>query len=145
MVVSFRSNNTVGRSSRLFCLEKKCGFHLKCGGDVNDDSGYITTPGYPNQLQTHIMCDWTFRAGIGFRYVLISHSSNTRPMDYNGFVDHIFCSNETQFVSTADLITIRFNDRAAMYEKQNMKERGIPSEKIYAPFRIAYLKVLFYY
>lgn len=28
MVVSFRSNNTVGRSSRLFCLEKKCGFHL---------------------------------------------------------------------------------------------------------------------
>uniref|UniRef100_A0A1I8EZ18 Cubilin n=1 Tax=Wuchereria bancrofti TaxID=6293 RepID=A0A1I8EZ18_WUCBA len=172
MVVSFRSNNTVGRSSRLFCLEKKCGFHLslvpskiECGGDVNDDSGYITTPGYPNQLQTHIMCDWTFRAGIGFRYVFdfafVKHENFyqtkynevgcypdiyianglNRPMDYNGFVDHIFCSNETQFVSTADLITIRFNDRAAMYEKQNMKERGIPSEKIYAPFRIAYLKV----
>lgn len=98
LFVSFRSNNTVGRSSRLFCLEKKCGFRLsvrpsrigtslnlfvpkifvsrkykisfiECGGDVNDDSGYITTPGYPNQLQTNIICDWTFRAGIGFRYV----------------------------------------------------------------------------
>ncbi|VDN93661.1 unnamed protein product [Brugia pahangi] len=168
MVVSFRSNNTVGRSSRLFCLEKKCGFHLslvpskiECGGDVNDDSGYITAPGYPNQLQTHIMCDWTFRAGIGFRYVFdfafVKHETKynevgcypdiyianglNRPVDYYGFVDHIFCSNETQFVSTADLITIRYDDRAAMYEKQNMKERGIPSEKVYAPFRITYLKV----
>uniref|UniRef100_A0A158PT14 Cubilin n=1 Tax=Brugia timori TaxID=42155 RepID=A0A158PT14_9BILA len=161
MVVSFRSNNTVGRSNRLFCLEKKCGFHLslvpskiECGGDVNDDSGYITAPGYPNQLQTHIMCDWTFRAGIGFRYVFdfafVKHETKynevgcypdiyianglNRPVDYYGFVDHIFCFNETQFVSTADLITIRYDDRAAMYEKQNMKERGIPSEKVPAEF-----------
>ncbi|CAG9535646.1 unnamed protein product [Cercopithifilaria johnstoni] len=168
MVVSFRSNNTVGRSSRLFCLEKKCGFHLslvlskiECGGDISDNSGYITTPGYPDQLQEHIICDWVFRAGIGFRYVLdfsfVKHETTynevgcypdiyianglNRLVDYYGFVDRIFCSNETRFVSTADLITMRYNDRAAMYEKQNMLERGISFEKIYAPFRISYFKV----
>ncbi|OZC07942.1 CUB domain protein [Onchocerca flexuosa] len=137
----------------------------ECGGDIIDDSGYITTPGYPNQLQAHIICEWTFRAGIGFRYVFdfafVKHENfyqttynevNCYPdiyitnglnkmMDYYGFVDRNFCSNETRFVSTADLVTIRYNDRAAAYEKQNMRERGIPPEKIYAPFRISYFKV----
>lgn len=68
-----------------------------------------------------------------------------RLVDYNGFVDHIFCSNETRFVSTADLITIRYNDRAATYEKQTMSEGEISSKKIYAPFRISYFKVVCYY
>ncbi|KAM3716945.1 Cubilin [Dirofilaria immitis] len=172
MVVSFRSNNTIGRPSRLFCLDRKCGFHLslvpskiECGGVVNDDSGYITTPGYPNQLQSHIICEWIFRAGIGFRYVFdfvfvkdenfyqttynkvgcypdiyIANGMN-KMMDYYGFVDRNFCSNETRFISTADLITIRYNDRVAAYEKQNMHEHEISSEKIYAPFRITYFKV----
>ncbi|VDP15149.1 unnamed protein product [Onchocerca flexuosa] len=136
----------------------------ECGGDIIDDSGYITTPGYPNQLQAHIICEWTFRAGIGFRYVFdfafVKHETTynevncypdiyitnglNKMMDYYGFVDRNFCSNETRFVSTADLVTIRYNDRAAAYEKQNMRERGIPPEKIYAPFRISYFKVLLY-
>ncbi|VDK77902.1 unnamed protein product [Litomosoides sigmodontis] len=172
MVVSFRSSNTVGRSSRLFCLEKKCGFHLslspskiECGGDITDNAGYITTPGYPDQLPEHIVCDWVFRAGIGFRYVFdfafVKHENFyqttynevgcypdiyianglNKLVDYYGFVDRIFCSNETRFVSTADLVTIRYDDRAALYEKQTMFEGEISSKKIYAPFRISYFKV----
>uniref|UniRef100_A0A0M3HKP2 CUB domain-containing protein n=1 Tax=Ascaris lumbricoides TaxID=6252 RepID=A0A0M3HKP2_ASCLU len=76
MNVRFRSNNTLGRASRMFCLERKCGFDIdvepskiECGGEISDQSGRITTPGYPKQLIAHIACDWKFYAGIGYRYI----------------------------------------------------------------------------
>ncbi|VDK28105.1 unnamed protein product [Gongylonema pulchrum] len=172
MDVAFRSNNSVGRSSRLFCLERKCGFQLniasskiECGGDISDDAGRITTPGYPGQLHPHIFCEWLFRAGIGYRYVFdfafIKHENFYRTAynrvgcypdihfanglntltDYYSLPHRSFCSNRTRFVSATDFVTLRFDDRFISYEKQSMKEQGVPLEKIYAPFRIDYLKV----
>lgn len=52
-----------------------------------------------------------------------------------------FCSNKTRFVSTADLVTVRFDDRVAEYEKQSTIQKGTSMEKVYAPFRVDYLKV----
>lgn len=45
-------------------------YGLACGGLINDDSGIIYPPGYPNQIIPYVTCQWDFRAGIKNRYVL---------------------------------------------------------------------------
>lgn len=66
-------------------------------------------------------------------------------MDYYGFPYRNFCSNKTRFVSTADFATLRFDDLSTKYQKQSLREQGVSMEKIYAPFRIDYLKVCLLY
>lgn len=42
----------------------------KCGGRVNGQRGHITSPGYPQPLNTSVICDWFFRGAVGTRVVL---------------------------------------------------------------------------
>ncbi|KAL3108031.1 hypothetical protein niasHT_018193 [Heterodera trifolii] len=63
--------------TRLFCLNRKCGFRIRlwsskfaCGGVVDDDSGQLSLPGFPDKLVPNLFCRWDFRAGIGSRYLL---------------------------------------------------------------------------
>uniref|UniRef100_A0A915DCG2 Cubilin n=1 Tax=Ditylenchus dipsaci TaxID=166011 RepID=A0A915DCG2_9BILA len=75
--VNFVSNNTNGKTSRMFCLNRKCGFEMhfastkfSCGGTITDNEGIVYPPGYPDRIIPHVVCQWDFRAGINSRYVL---------------------------------------------------------------------------
>uniref|UniRef100_A0A1I7RXF4 Cubilin n=1 Tax=Bursaphelenchus xylophilus TaxID=6326 RepID=A0A1I7RXF4_BURXY len=91
-LVKFMANTTYARgASRLFCLNRKCGFEIElsaskyeCGGDVEDDEGQLVVPGYPDHVLPGVECVWNFKAGIGYRYKLDLEFVNE-----DGFYEHI--------------------------------------------------------
>ncbi|CAJ0956934.1 unnamed protein product, partial [Mesorhabditis belari] len=175
VTVEFHANNTVNRGSRLFCAEKKCGFEMRlgvsnltCGGKISDVSGFITVPGYPNQLLPHISCEWEFQAGIGFGYKFdfefvdetVWQASSFRASSeglgkcytnietVNGLPSHFptnfmndryFCENRTTFITTADLATIRYNDFSSRNLVRYTEDLDLSAQ--YRPFRINYKKI----
>lgn len=61
--------------------------------------------------------------------------------DFYGHNQRNFCANKTRFISTADLVTLTFDDRLSQFQKKELLGNGVSPEKIYAPFHIDYLKV----
>ncbi|GMS80057.1 hypothetical protein PENTCL1PPCAC_2232, partial [Pristionchus entomophagus] len=174
MTVEFIANSDIQRGSRMFCQDRKCGFSLilwpskiACGGVVDGNGGYLTTPGYPNKLLSRVECVWHLNAGLGKRYQL-----NLEFIDKHGFyipamhsfaqqscfgdVDvinlpeeyelahfalrKIFCQNKTEMITPTDQAMIRYSD-ARSRNFQRMSHIEISEENLYQPFRIQYLKV----
>ncbi|CAJ0568863.1 unnamed protein product, partial [Mesorhabditis spiculigera] len=153
VTVDFHANNTQSRGTRMYCTSKKCGFELalsvsniSCGGTINDESGFITAPGYPGQLLPHVTCEWLFDAGIRFGYVLdfefldeAIHDGLPEHRLTNYLSDRYFCTNRTQFVSTADLISLKYSD--TLVRDASRYDETIQLNEQYRPFRIKYTKV----
>ncbi|VDN60891.1 unnamed protein product [Dracunculus medinensis] len=153
MSVFFQSQNNQARSSRMFCLQRKCGFEI------------VFKPSQIDHLMPQIACDWKFKAGIGYRYVLdfsftkhqnfyqtafdqtgcypdvvVRNGVHDLPYFY-GLNRHNFCENKTRFISSADVLSLTYDDRMTHFAKRELFTSNRNSERIYAPFRIEYLKV----
>lgn len=149
-----------------------------------------------------IACDWKFKAGIGYRYVLdfsftkhqvsilkswslkstgkneefyeiknffferligfqnfyqtafdqtgcypdvvVRNGVHDLPYFY-GLNRHNFCENKTRFISSADVLSLTYDDRMTHFAKRELFTSNRNSERIYAPFRIEYLKVFHFF
>uniref|UniRef100_A0A7E4UNF5 Cubilin n=1 Tax=Panagrellus redivivus TaxID=6233 RepID=A0A7E4UNF5_PANRE len=173
MYLEFKTNTTnrdsQHTSNALFCPQSICGFEVEvastryeCGGDINDDEGTITLPGYPNPI-IEIKCTWNFNAGIGNVYVLsfkfdddadgfyykrlsrrcfpsISFSDNI-PRGYliGGRMDYHFCLNLTNYVTESDLLRLTYTPYSkSIFDSFNI---NVNASMVNLPWSIEYKKI----
>ncbi|CAD5223335.1 unnamed protein product [Bursaphelenchus okinawaensis] len=139
----------------------------ECGGDIEDDEGQVVVPGYPDHVLPGIECVWNFKAGIGYRYkvelkflqedgfydqmrFVINSKMNCFPdlEVWNGLpesrstlysVYQRFCANRTAFVSSADLMTVTYEDRTKTYADGTIHD--FDKSLFYKPFKLLYTRV----
>ncbi|KAL7042861.1 hypothetical protein ACKWTF_001317 [Chironomus riparius] len=63
---TFKKTSKLYRGFRLFYNASK----LSCGGEINSDSGFITSVGYPSRTLTRAFCEWKITVTKGKRVAL---------------------------------------------------------------------------
>lgn len=86
------------------------GFNLKfssnrelCGGQIKGESGYITSPGYPNRMQSKRFCEWKITVPKGRRVKIDFEDLDLMPAAHN-YVQRIAIYNDHSYMSRISFV-----------------------------------------
>lgn len=70
----------------------------KCGGFINGESGYITSPGYPSRMQSKQFCEWKITVPKGRRVKIDFEDLDLMPADHY-YVQRLAIYNDHSYMS----------------------------------------------